>query len=440
VTLRVEAAAIWSLLAGYLLLPSGTQIDLPLLPPLDKTSVPAVSTLLLCWMRGGQAQKPRQPIFVYLLALGYVVAPIFTSLGNSYELQNRAGSIPGFYPLDGLKFAGRHLVMLAPFYIGSRYLGTDDGRSLLLKSIPTAALFYSLPMLFEVRMSPQLHRWVYGFFPHSFAQQIRYGGYRPVVFLEHGLQVALFTSLALIAAVVLIRRRTQILKASPSLVAGYLSIMLLLCKSLGSVVYAAIAAPIAMFTRPRTWVKVSCIFMAIVCAYPMLRTYGIIPVQKIASAANDISADRSKSFEQRVGNEEQLLAKAAEKPWFGWGAWGRNRLFDKYTGRDVSVTDGGWIIEFGTFGWLGYMSLFGLLTFAAFRALRGVGNQVNSASITIGGLALLLCVNVVDLLPNSNLTPLTLLMAGSIAVTQRARARRPSPIASPQVSPATAAE
>jgi len=172
----------------------------------------------------------------------------------------------------------------------------------------------------------------------------------------------------------------------------------------------------------------------------MLRTYGVIPVQKIASAANDISADRSKSFEQRVGNEEQLLAKAAEKPWFGWGAWGRNRLFDKYTGRDVSVTDGGWIIEFGTFGWLGYMSLFGLLTFAAFRALRGVGNKVNSASITIGGLALLLCVNVVDLLPNSNLTPLTLLMAGSIAVTQRARARRPSPIASTQVSPATAAE
>ena len=421
-------------------MPSGTQIDLPLLPPLDKTSVPAVSTLLLCWMRGGHVEKPRQPMFVYLLALGYVVAPIFTSLGNSYELLNKAGSIPGFYPLDGLKYAGRHLVMLAPFYVGSRFLGTDDGRSLLLKSIPAAALVYSLPMLFEVRMSPQLHRWVYGFFPHSFAQQMRYGGFRPVVFLDHGLQVALFTCLALIAAVILYRRRTPVLQAPPGLVAGYLSVMLLLCKSLGSIVYAVIAAPIALFTRPRTWVKISCVFMVLICAYPVLRTYGIIPVQKIASIANDISPDRSKSFEQRVSNEEQLLAKAAQKPWFGWGAWGRNRLFDKYTGRDISVTDGGWIIEFGTFGWLGYISLFGLLASAAFRALRAVGNQVTSASITIGGLSLLLCVNVIDMLPNSNLTPLTLLLAGSIAVTQRARARRPSPIVKPQPSAATAAE
>ena len=52
VALPVEAAAIWSLFGGYLLLPSGFQIDLPLLPPLDKTSVPAVSALLLCWAKG----------------------------------------------------------------------------------------------------------------------------------------------------------------------------------------------------------------------------------------------------------------------------------------------------------------------------------------------------------------------------------------------------
>src|SRR5205085_9719293 len=118
------------------------------------------------------------------------------------------------------------------------------------------------------------HYWVYGFFPHtSFAQQVRYGGYRPVVFLEHGLQVALFASMALISTMVLARRRSLIVGAPAGIVAGYLSLILLLCKSLGAAIYAAIAAPIVMFTRPRTWAKLSCGFLLLVCTYPLLRTY-----------------------------------------------------------------------------------------------------------------------------------------------------------------------
>ena len=109
-TLSLERAAIWSLLGGYLLLPSGLQKYIPALPPIDKTSVPAVSTLLLCWMKGTQMPHPKRSMLVYLLALGYVIAPIFTSLDNSYELQTAALSVPGFYPLDGLKIAGRNVI------------------------------------------------------------------------------------------------------------------------------------------------------------------------------------------------------------------------------------------------------------------------------------------------------------------------------------------
>jgi hypothetical protein len=41
--------------------------------------------------------------------------------------------------------------------------------------------------LYEVVMSPRLHRIVYGFHPHSFGQAKRGGGWRPVVFMHHGL-------------------------------------------------------------------------------------------------------------------------------------------------------------------------------------------------------------------------------------------------------------
>jgi hypothetical protein len=424
IALPIERAAIWSLLGGFLLLPSGTQIDLPLRPPIDKMSVPALSALLLCWMKGTQGPAPRQSIGLYLLAFGYVVSPLFASLGNSYELQVGGVSIPGFYPLDGVKTVGRHILMLAPFYIGSRFLCTDNGRSLLLKAVPTAALFYSLPMLFEIRMSPQLHRWVYGYYPSQFVHTMRDGGFRPLVFLDQGIQLALFASMAVIAAVVLARGKQRILRQPAAWVAAYLGVVLLLCKTLAAAVYAAVIAPLVLFTRPRTWVKITCVLLLAICAYPALRTFNLIPVHQISQAATSISVDRSKSFQTRVQNEDKLLAKANQKPMFGWGTWGRNRIYDRDTGRDTSITDGGWIIAFGQFGWLGYLSIFGLFTVSAFSALAAVGKEVTPASITIGGLALLLAVNLIDMLPNDNLTPITLLVAGSIASAARVRARR----------------
>jgi hypothetical protein len=297
-------------------------------------------------------------------------------------------------------------------------------------------------MLLEVRLSPQFHRWVYGYFPHSFAQQIRGAGYRPVVFLEQGLEVALFAAMALIACIVLARSKRRILTVPAGLAAGYLSFVLLLCKTLGATLYALIVAPVVMFTRPRTWVKFSCALLLLVCAYPVLRTYDIIPVDHISSAAMSISLDRSRSFQTRIENEKLLLGKALQKAWFGWGTWGRNRVRDQYTGQDITVSDGGWIIEFGTFGALGYISLFGLLAAAGFGALRSIGREVTRASITTGGLSLLLAVNIIDMIPNSNMTPLTFLIAGSIASAAGVRVRRKSPgamLSEANVAPSPAA-
>jgi hypothetical protein len=45
----------------------------------------------------------------------------------------------------------------------------------------------------------------------------------------------------------------------------------------------------------------------------------------------------------------------------------------------------------------------------------------------IGGAALLLAMNIVDAIPNSNLTPLTFALAGSIASAARVRAKRSAP-------------
>ena len=433
VLLPVERAAIWSLLAGYLLLPSATSVDVALLPSLDKFSIPAMTTFVLCWMKGTSSPAPKRSVRVYCFAAAFVLAPILTTLNNSYELQITDRSIPGFYPLDGLKYSLNNILTLAPFFVGMRFLSSDYARAQLLRAVPIAALFYSLPMLFEIRMSPQLHSWVYGFFPHSFAQQVRDGGFRPVVFLHHGLEVALFASLAVVAATVAIRARWRLLTIPAAAVAPYLGVVLLLCKTMGAAVYAIVVAPIVLFLRPKTWVNIACAIALLICAYPLLRTYNLVPVHHISEAANTISSDRSSSFKWRVKNEDMLLEKGNQKPFFGWGAWSRNRVYDASSGADLSITDGEWIIQFGTFGWFGYLSLFGLFASSLLRARRGVRGPVTQASIVLGGLSLLLAVNLTDLLPNANIVPLTYLMAGSIAgcvratAARRAMSRRPKP-------------
>jgi hypothetical protein len=440
--LPLPQAAIWSLLGGYLLLPSMLELDGPLLPPFDKMSITAVATLLLCWIYGSQAPRPRRSLGIYLFALAFVISPILTSFTNSYELQTAGKSVPGFYHMTGLKFAGRNLLLLVPMYIGSRFLSTDNARSLLLRALPMAMLVYSLPMLFEIRMSPQLHRWVYGYFPNdAFVQQIRNAGFRPVVFFPHGLALALFTALALVATLVLVRCRLRIFGQKPALVATYLSGLLLLCKTFGPVIYTALFAPVILFTRPRTWVKIACALSLFVCAYPFLRGNGLTPIQIVSSAAHAVSADRSASFQTRVANEEALLAKANQKPLLGWGGWGRNRIFDTWTGQDISVTDGGWIIQFGCFGWIGYLSFFGLLAFAQFRALRMMDKEVSTPNLVRGGLSLLLAIYVVDCIPNGIQVSLMYLLAGSIASSARSRrgALSSRPPAAAQVSPARVA-
>jgi hypothetical protein len=45
--LRFEKAVVWSMLGGFMLLPSSLDVDLHFLPPLDKMGVTSLATLLL---------------------------------------------------------------------------------------------------------------------------------------------------------------------------------------------------------------------------------------------------------------------------------------------------------------------------------------------------------------------------------------------------------
>jgi len=165
----------------------------------------------------------------------------------------------------------------------------------------------------------------------------------------------------------------------------------------------------------------------IALCYPALRTTNLFPTTLLLDAAASLDADRAASLKFRFDNEDRLLQRASERFWFGWGRFGRNRVYSE-TGRDLSITDGEWIIRLGIFGFVGFVAEFGLIAFSVFRVLPAIKfAESKRDSIFISALALIVAINLVDLLPNASISPWTWFLAGALmGQAERLRARRES--------------
>lgn len=426
-TQKIERALIWSVLGGYLFLPPLTEFNLPLVPAMDKVSIPNLSVLLIIMfaLKKKVAFWPESRL-AQLLVGGLVLCAIPTVLTNGdpiiFEVLRGADPIvfvvdqlPGQSVRDIGSVLIAQVLTLVPFLLARQFLSSEDGLRELLVAFMVGGLIYSIPSLIEIRFSPQMNVWTYGFFQHSFAQTIRAGGYRPIVYLPHGLWLALFVCTALISAAALARSKPTVRPGLAYAFVGYLAVLLVLCKSLASLVYGILLTPLILFAPARWQIRLAVLFAVVAVGYPMLRNAQVVPLDAILVQAEALSTDRAQSLEYRFNNEEQLLARAAEKPIFGWGGWGRSLIRDGETGEILSIPDGRWIIIFGTFGWLGYICEFGLLALPLL--LMGYyirRHRDQTLSPYVAPLCLILGITMMDMLLNATLTPLTWLTAGAI--------------------------
>ncbi len=427
---RIEALG-WSMFAGYLLLPTRAGVDLPLVPLIDKDAIPVLTAAILLAFGMGAAAADRRvpgagfangtqegrgaivpflPLLVVLLA-----APIITVLTNSEPLFFGPLELPGLRIYDALSIIGRLAIVILPFLLAAKYFASPKSHVALLRIIVLGMLAYSLLALFEVRMSPQLNYTLYGFFPHQFAQHVRAGGFRPIVFLHHGLWLAILFAMAIIASTALWRQRLwEGDRAGHWFFAAlYLLLVLFLAKSLGAFAIAIVLMPAVLFLGLRTQVLLAGVISVIVLLYPVLRSTDLVPVDSIVRLAESVSVERADSLRFRLENEDALTARAAEKPIAGWGIWGRNQIYDTESGRLMSVTDGAWVIVIGVYGWIGYIAQFGLLTLPTL--LLAFGRRSSTLTPATAGLALVMAANLLDLLPNATLTPITWLIGGALA-------------------------
>lgn len=406
---------IFCILGGYLFLPEQGGIDLPAAGALDKLTIPVLSALVLCAMasaRNGATDVtlsgwfPREKLVIGLIG-AFLLGAILTVLTNPDPFFANGRFRPGLRVYDaGAIILGAFYTIL-PLLLARKYLAHPKMHRMLLMGLCFAALIYTPLILFEVRMSPQLNNWVYGFFPHSWLQHLRGDGYRPLVFMHHGLYLSIFMVAAVLATFGLARLHTGLARARFMAAGLMLFGVLVLCKSLGALLIASLLVPFLLFLpmRLQLLAAASITFMAL--CYPIARGANIVPVDWILEQAMSLDPDRAASLGFRFRFEELLLQRVEERPLFGWGGYGRWMLTDQNT-----VADGEWIIAMGESGWIGYIARFGLLglpVLMIWRRARHDGIGMESAV-----LALALTAGMIDLIPNSGMTPDKWLLAGAL--------------------------
>jgi hypothetical protein len=430
--LRPQRAALVAILGGDMFLPELVNFKLPFLPPLEKHNLPYICVLIGCLLRRRSlltvCKERWYLFFVFALVAGAAVTGLTN--GEPVAVERFHPPCPGIHLTDGLYSAAVYLsVVMLPFYLGWALFRSESELRALLAAIVLAALIYVPFVFWELRMSPNLHLWVYGYMQHDFAQTIRGTGYRPMVFMTHGLSLARFLFIGTCSAMLLGRLKGTVWGVPARPLGWFLLVVLILCKSVGAIAFALVAVPLLIRSKPATQVRVAFVVALFVGLYPLLRASDLIPTEQILSATRAlVGEDRTESLGFRFMNEGLLLEKARRHLAFGWGQYGRNFAPMGWDGR--AVADGYWVIQIGILGLVGFITTFGtmLVPLLLVRSrLKAIVYEPHR--ILIAGVALTSSLVALDWIPNGLFAPYPYLIVGALAGASRELGLSPAAIA-----------
>jgi len=126
--------------------------------------------------------------------------------------------------------------------------------------------------------------------------------------------------------------------------------------------------------------------------------------------------DRAQSVETRFHNEGALAARARQQPVFGWGGWGRSRIYDE-RGKDVTITDSMWIIALGTNGAFGVAVTLAVILLPPLLLVRKapVAWWIHPSVAPTACMAVIVILWMVDNLLNNMFNPVYVVMIGGLA-------------------------
>ena len=406
--LRGYRAIAFCYVTAWLFLPSA-RFAIRGLPDYDKVTATSMGILLAVVFLEPRRLLSTRPKWFDLPVVVLCLCPIVSALTNQLGLWHGVSQCL----VNGWAFG-------VPYLLGRAYFNSFKAFGTLAQAIVIGGLVYVPFCLVEIRMSPQFYLWVYGYRPRAF-NALRYGGWRPNVFLEEGLELGMWMTVASLMGVGL--WYSGAFKRLWGVSSGVWVSMLLgttvLCRSTGALLLLVAGLGTLWMMRMTRSAWPALLLLLIPPVYIGLRataTYDGNHLVELARRA--VNEERAQSLQFRLQNETVVIEHAWDALAWGWGGFGRGHVHDEY-GTSQVVMDGLWLITFSYCGLVGLISLYTTLLLgpgiACFRFSRRSWRARFAEVAPVLALAVGLILFAIDSLLNAMLNPIYPLALGGLS-------------------------
>lgn len=407
--LKPHHAAIASVLGGTLFLPMAGY-NLPGLPPFTKNSVIAIGLILGGRLSGARRSANFRWSRYDLPMLVWCLCPLASSLSNNLGLYDGVAGIWYNISMWGV-----------PYLAGRIYIDTTEKLQELCIAFVIGGLVYMPLCLYEIRMSPQLSKMIYGFFPHDWSQHNRYGGFRPIVFMQHGLMVALW--MAVTSTVACWLWRTKIIRDIKGIPFSFfvwaMIITTILCKTASGWIAMVIGIGGYVIFRFYRVVLPFRLMAILISCYMVLRIMGGIEAAGLQSLVVRVfDAERAASYSIRLVQEDLFIEKTLQRPIFGWGniarAWPRNEKSEETL---IGMIDALWLIIFSVRGAVGLFAMTTMMLIGPWRVFLFARQETSNVGFLRVGpvvLSLVVLLFMLDCLSNGMHNSVYIFVSGSL--------------------------
>lgn len=405
-------AVLFTIIGGWLFLPQYVY-DVPGLPDYTKTTAISIGLLLGIFVTILIYKTPfKLSVYDIPILIWCFFCPISTSLLNNLGLYDGLSGVIGHITTWGI-----------PYFAGRKFFNNSKELKDLCLGLIIGGLIYLPLCLYEVRMSPRLHRDFYGFYQSSFYVHIRYGGYRPMVFMQMGLMVSLWMALSSVVCFWYYRNNDiKNLKGIPlSIITIGLIITTILCKSANGWAMLALGFSSYIFYTKFNSLSLLKLLLLFIPFYIVTRATSLVSANDFTTLAGHIfDADRIQSLAARLTQEDLITVEAWKRPFLGWGVSElRGMPIDPETGERIrTIRDSLWLITLQSYGFVGLFFLFSSLLLGPWLILHRAKIIIKSGFSYLLTFTISLCLVVIcfciDSLFNGMLSPLYITISGAL--------------------------
>jgi tetratricopeptide (TPR) repeat protein len=398
-------AVILAFVLAWLFLPCAGY-SLPGVPDYTKRSATSLGVILGTALFRSDLLFALRPRWFDVPMAAWCLCPIASSLSNGLGLYDGLSVSFEFFVTWGLSYL-----------IGRVYFTRIEHLREMAIGIVEGGLIYVPLCLWELRMSPQIHRIVYGFDPSGWGEVV-HGGYRPKAFMFSALELGVWMTATSTTGFWL--------WASGAIDEHWrfpfkwllipLVITTVLCKVAGAWFLLILGVALWYLLKWSGSRLPLLVLVLVPTLYLATRATGIWSGNQAVELIRSVLGERrADSFGTRVFNENQLSAKALQMPVFGWGGWSRARVMND-EGKDVCITDGLWVIALGNHGLVGLTSFYSALLLPMillYNRLPARALLTPTVAPTCV-LAILLNLYAIDCLANGMVNPIYTLVLGGL--------------------------